>query len=135
MCKCKNVVSRANQAETLMSFLRSRNRAQFNAIDEKRVSGSGFGDMKTDNNGRKMEDDNIEGGLPGQPLSKGLMFRQYAGYINVDSFNGRSLFYYFVEALHEPSSKPLVLWLNGGTFYTSFFFFLNNVSFLAFKLR
>ncbi|KAJ0493903.1 putative carboxypeptidase D [Helianthus annuus] len=61
-----------------------------------------------------MEDDYIHGGLPGQPLSKESKFKQYSGYINVDSLNGRSLFYYFVEALDEPSSKPLVLWLNGG---------------------
>ncbi|ONK63869.1 uncharacterized protein A4U43_C07F19770 [Asparagus officinalis] len=28
--------------------------------------------------------------------------------------NQRSLFYYFAEAEADPSSKPLVLWLNGG---------------------
>ncbi|XP_071715679.1 serine carboxypeptidase 24-like [Rutidosis leptorrhynchoides] len=103
-----------NQAETLMAFRRSRNRAQVNAVNENKIIETSFNCMKTDNNGRKMEDDYIKEGLPGQPLSKELMFKQYAGYANVDSLNGRSLFYYFVEALHEPSSKPLVLWLNGG---------------------
>ncbi|KAI8532854.1 hypothetical protein RHMOL_Rhmol11G0247000 [Rhododendron molle] len=60
----------------------------------------------------KMEDDLIEGGLPGQPSRSN--FKQYAGYVSVDEPKGRSLFYYFVEASHNPSSKPLVLWLNGG---------------------
>ncbi|PSS29359.1 Serine carboxypeptidase-like [Actinidia chinensis var. chinensis] len=64
----------------------------------------------------KMEDDLItEGGLPGQPsLYSWSNFKQYAGYVNVDESKGRSLFYYFAEAAYNPSSKPLVLWLNGG---------------------
>lgn len=49
--------------------------------------------------------------LPGQPPVK---FRQYAGYVDVDVKNGRSLFYYFVEAAEDPDHKPLTLWLNGG---------------------
>ncbi|KAL0326076.1 UNVERIFIED_CONTAM: Serine carboxypeptidase-like 42 [Sesamum radiatum] len=49
--------------------------------------------------------------LPGQPVVK---FRQYAGYVDVDVKNGRSLFYYFVEAADDPDRKPLTLWLNGG---------------------
>ncbi|CAI9786328.1 unnamed protein product [Fraxinus pennsylvanica] len=56
--------------------------------------------------------DMIKGGLPGQPL--GVKFKQYAGYVNVDEKKGRSLFYYFAEAAADPSSKPLILWLNGG---------------------
>lgn len=55
--------------------------------------------------------------LPGQPK---VAFRQYAGYVDVDVKNGRSLFYYFVEAEVEPHEKPLTLWLNGGFL----FFFL-----------
>ncbi|CAL5333694.1 unnamed protein product [Camellia sinensis] len=66
----------------------------------------------------KMENDEIKGGLPGQPTE--VMFKQYAGYVNVDEFKGRSLFYYFAEAVHNPSSKPLVLWLNGGPGCSSF---------------
>ncbi|KAH9758379.1 Carboxypeptidase [Citrus sinensis] len=54
--------------------------------------------------------DKIES-LPGQPL--GVNFDQYSGYVNVDSQDGRSLFYYFVESPQNSSSKPLVLWLNG----------------------
>jgi serine carboxypeptidase-like clade 2 len=50
--------------------------------------------------------------LPGQP--DGVDFDQYGGYITVDEKNGRALFYYFVEALQDASTKPLLLWLNGG---------------------
>ncbi|KAL0875262.1 hypothetical protein Bca101_024967 [Brassica carinata] len=49
--------------------------------------------------------------LPGQPK---VLFRQYAGYVDVDFETGRSLFYYFVEADTQPETKPLTLWLNGG---------------------
>ncbi|VFQ72515.1 unnamed protein product [Cuscuta campestris] len=59
------------------------------------------------------DDDLIAGGLPGQPPSS-AKFNQYAGYVNVDKRNGRSLFYYFAESADTPSKKPLVLWLNGG---------------------
>ena len=55
--------------------------------------------------------------LPGQPQ---VNFQQFAGYIRVDEKQDRSLFYYFVEAETNPSSKPLVLWLNGG-WYTLYF--------------
>ncbi|KAH9758378.1 Carboxypeptidase [Citrus sinensis] len=61
--------------------------------------------------------DKIES-LPGQPL--GVNFDQYSGYVNVDSQDGRSLFYYFVESPQNSSSKPLVLWLNGGPGCSSF---------------
>ncbi|KAG9450970.1 hypothetical protein H6P81_010935 [Aristolochia fimbriata] len=50
--------------------------------------------------------------LPGQP--KGVNFDQYSGYVTVDPSHGRALFYYFVESPQDASSKPLVLWLNGG---------------------
>ncbi|KAM7484009.1 hypothetical protein LguiA_000018 [Lonicera macranthoides] len=59
-------------------------------------------------------DDKIRG-LPGQPPQ--VSFEQYSGYVTVDEKKQRALFYYFVEAEidhHHPSSKPLVLWLNGG---------------------
>ncbi|KAL9331458.1 hypothetical protein ACSQ67_001068 [Phaseolus vulgaris] len=49
--------------------------------------------------------------LPGQPHVK---FQQYSGYITVDDQHQRALFYYFVEAQKDPTSKPVVLWLNGG---------------------
>lgn len=58
-----------------------------------------------------MEADKIDK-LPGQPTD--VDFDQYSGYVTVDPKNGRALFYYFVEAPTDSSSKPLVLWLNGG---------------------
>ncbi|XP_047337838.1 serine carboxypeptidase II-2-like [Impatiens glandulifera] len=51
-------------------------------------------------------------GLPGQQIP--VSFEQYAGYVKVDQLKGRHLFYYFAEAVHFPTQKPLVLWLNGG---------------------
>ncbi|KAL3515254.1 hypothetical protein ACH5RR_022156 [Cinchona calisaya] len=49
--------------------------------------------------------------LPGQP--NGVNFDQYSGYVTVDPKAGRALFYYFAES-QKSSTKPLVLWLNGG---------------------
>ncbi|GFP84551.1 serine carboxypeptidase-like 28, partial [Phtheirospermum japonicum] len=49
--------------------------------------------------------------LVGQP---DVNFRQYSGYVTVDPDAGRALFYYFAEAAENSSTKPLVLWLNGG---------------------
>ncbi|KAK4378416.1 hypothetical protein RND71_000278 [Anisodus tanguticus] len=105
-----------NQASTLMSFRRSKMRSRttsedktwteenlvLNSVEEEQVHVG------------NMEDDLIKGGLPGQPISN-VKFKQYAGYVNVDEKNGRSLFYYFAEsASGNASSEPLVLWLNGG---------------------
>ncbi|XP_047090659.1 serine carboxypeptidase 1-like isoform X2 [Lolium rigidum] len=56
--------------------------------------------------------------MPGQ--KEEAKFDQYAGYVTVDANAGRALFYYFVEAPHDPSKKPLVLWLNGGPGCSSF---------------
>ncbi|KAK6136258.1 hypothetical protein DH2020_029989 [Rehmannia glutinosa] len=50
--------------------------------------------------------------LPGQNFS--VNFSHYAGYVTVNKESGRALFYWFFEADEDPSSKPLVLWLNGG---------------------
>lgn len=52
--------------------------------------------------------------LPGQPPN--VNFSQYSGYIAVDRQAERALFYWLIEAPadRQPSSKPLVLWLNGG---------------------
>ncbi|KAF8022939.1 hypothetical protein BT93_F0452 [Corymbia citriodora subsp. variegata] len=58
-----------------------------------------------------MEADKITA-LPGQP--NGVDFDQYAGYVTVDPKAGRALFYYFVESPQNSSTKPLLLWLNGG---------------------
>nr|ABR16596.1 unknown [Picea sitchensis] len=62
--------------------------------------------------GHTQEADYLPHGLPGQPM--GIKFRQYSGYVTVDAKAGRALFYYFTEAVRDPSKQPLVLWLNGG---------------------
>ncbi|XP_042041455.1 serine carboxypeptidase 1-like [Salvia splendens] len=56
--------------------------------------------------------------LPGQP--HGVDFDHYAGYVTVEPQAGRALFYYFVESPTNSSTKPLVLWLNGGPGCSSF---------------
>ncbi|RWV93055.1 hypothetical protein GW17_00044517 [Ensete ventricosum] len=56
--------------------------------------------------------------LPGQPP---VSFQQFSGYITVDQLDRRALFYYFAEAEVDPSTKPLVLWLNGGNTASSIF--------------
>ncbi|XP_068120591.1 lysosomal protective protein-like [Hyperolius riggenbachi] len=48
--------------------------------------------------------------LPG--LDKQPPFRHYSGYLNATG--GKYLHYWFVEAQQDPSSSPVVLWLNGG---------------------
>ncbi|KAG6421209.1 hypothetical protein SASPL_117759 [Salvia splendens] len=50
--------------------------------------------------------------LPGQNFD--VSFAHYAGYITVNEESGRDLLYWFFEAEEDPSSKPIVLWLNGG---------------------
>lgn len=49
--------------------------------------------------------------LPGQPK---VSFQQFSGYVTVNKIVGRALFYWLTEAVHQPFSKPLVIWLNGG---------------------
>lgn len=51
-------------------------------------------------------------GLPGQNFN--VSFAHYSGYVTVNEESGRALFYWFFEAAEDPSSKPIVLWLNGG---------------------
>uniref|UniRef100_A0A1D1XLV9 Carboxypeptidase n=1 Tax=Anthurium amnicola TaxID=1678845 RepID=A0A1D1XLV9_9ARAE len=50
--------------------------------------------------------------LPGQAFN--VSFAHYSGYITVNEHSGRALFYWFFEATDDPTSKPVVLWLNGG---------------------
>lgn len=51
--------------------------------------------------------------VPGQAFN--ASFAHYAGYVTVSEERGAALFYWFFEAAHDPASKPLLLWLNGGT--------------------
>jgi len=50
--------------------------------------------------------------LPGLTFTPN--FNQYAGYITVNATHGRALHYWFVESQNNPSTDPLVLWLQGG---------------------
>ncbi|KAM7474906.1 hypothetical protein LguiB_022149 [Lonicera macranthoides] len=102
--------ARIDQARPLRNLRRSKMHVRGGSGDQKWDTNMSWKVRASDVG--KMEDDLIEKGLPGQPL--GVNFKQYGGYINVDESNGRSLFYYFAEAQDNPSSKPLVLWLNGG---------------------
>lgn len=75
-------------------------------------------------------------GLPGQPP---VSFKHFAGYVTVNKTHGRALFYWFFEAINNPQDKPLLLWLNGGTYlilllpYHKFFklicFFVEKISY------
>ncbi|XP_016463746.1 serine carboxypeptidase 1-like [Nicotiana tabacum] len=105
----------AGEADVLSKFLKARRANRLHttritnslAADEKQRSVSGFIVPQV---GSK-EDDKISA-LPGQP--SGVNFDQYSGYVTVDADAGRDLFYYFTESTQDPSTKPLVLWLNGG---------------------
>ncbi|PIA43592.1 hypothetical protein AQUCO_01900174v1 [Aquilegia coerulea] len=100
--------SSLDQASLLRSFLANKD---YKLNDEWAVS---YVDLRTEADDLgSMESDLIKDNLPGQPSEIG--FKHYAGYVTVDDFKGRNLFYYFVEsALLDPVSKPVVLWLNGG---------------------
>ncbi|GMN61586.1 hypothetical protein TIFTF001_030676 [Ficus carica] len=52
------------------------------------------------------------GNLPGQSFN--VSFAHHSGFVTVNEESGRALFYWFFEAVEDPGSKPLVLWLNGG---------------------
>jgi carboxypeptidase C (cathepsin A) len=50
--------------------------------------------------------------LPG--LQEDINFKQYAGSVIVNETHGRSLFYWFVESQGDPTTDPVLLWLQGG---------------------
>jgi hypothetical protein len=105
-------VSLADEAGRLQDFSRSRMEMQHDRIDSKMLTSWSMDHpiYVGPQDGLKKVDKISE--LPGQPGN--AVFDQYAGYVTVDATSGKALFYYFVEAAEEPSTKPLVLWLNGG---------------------
>ncbi|WMV12936.1 hypothetical protein MTR67_006321 [Solanum verrucosum] len=104
----------AGEADVLREFLKTRwakTRSIINhglPASEKQRSVS---ELIVPQEGSK-ENDKISA-LPEQP-SSAVRFNQYAGYVTVDANAGRALFYYLAESSGDPSTKPLVLWLNGG---------------------
>ena len=42
-------------------------------------------------------------------------YAMYSGYIILD--NGQHLFYWLIEAETNPDTAPLLMWMNGGTFF------------------
>jgi len=59
--------------------------------------------------GPAAEDDLITS-LPG--LTNEVSFKQYSGYL--DGLEGQHLHYWFAESQNDPSTDPVILWLNGG---------------------
>lgn len=57
--------------------------------------------------------ENLIQSLPGFNIST-LNFDMYSGYITIDQERGKNLFYWFVESQGNPSTDPVLLWLNGG---------------------
>uniref|UniRef100_K4A7T5 Carboxypeptidase n=1 Tax=Setaria italica TaxID=4555 RepID=K4A7T5_SETIT len=104
--------SLADEAGRLHEFSRSRMEMQHDRIDNKMLTSWSMDHpiYVGPQDGLKKVDKISE--LPGQPGK--AVFDQYAGYVTVDATSGKALFYYFAEAAEEPSTKPLVLWLNGG---------------------
>ncbi|KAF8405072.1 hypothetical protein HHK36_009969 [Tetracentron sinense] len=112
--------SQIDQAGPLRALRKAKMRGESTVDGEQWAVSSSGGEGSLNNIvGGDIKNDVIQGGLPGQP-SSGVKFKQYAGYVTVNEANGRSLFYYFAEATHDPSSKPLLLWLNGGPGCSSF---------------
>lgn len=50
--------------------------------------------------------------LPGVPVVPN--FDIYSGYLDIPNSNGKSLHYVFVESQNDPTTDPVILWLNGG---------------------
>ncbi|PON49562.1 Serine carboxypeptidase-like [Trema orientale] len=108
----------ANQIDSLNKWIkskRSRNRPRTDSWSTD-LNGE-YSPVYVGNLDGQKEADKIES-LLGQP--QGVNFDQYSGYVTVDPNAGRALFYYFVESPQDSSSKPLVLWLNGGPGCSSF---------------
>jgi serine carboxypeptidase-like clade 2 len=112
----------ASQEDQLRKFIRSRrdsrrssDQGSFKVSNyiRHRVASSLLSTSSSDSEQSALKAADKITALPGQP--DGVDFDQYSGYVTVDERNGRALFYYFVEAPQDASTKPLLLWLNGGT--------------------
>eukprot|EP01018_Ginkgo_biloba_P005851 Gb_09231 [translate_table: standard] len=97
-----------NQGQKLKWLLNSTNTTQWSSLP----SASGAGNLEFNADEELSQENDLIEALPGQPTNVG--FKQYSGYVTVDSSSGRALFYYFAEATQDASTKPLLLWLNGG---------------------
>ncbi|CAL9044094.1 unnamed protein product [Musa banksii] len=111
----------SRQGDALNEFIFDVTKLRREAVDVASSKASMFLDDLTsrvhENDGLKEKDKIVK--LPGQP--QGVDFDQYAGYVTVDAGSGRALFYYFAEAVgRDNSSKPLLLWFNGGPGCSSF---------------
>ncbi|XP_077218533.1 serine carboxypeptidase-like 40 [Tasmannia lanceolata] len=106
--------SDARQGEALKALMKAKRlqrKTNTNNINLFEAQINTARDLIVQQQGSKEDDKIIE--LPGQP--EHVDFTQYGGYITVDDKAGRALFYYFAESVgSKPSSKPLLLWLNGG---------------------
>ncbi|XP_054799830.1 serine carboxypeptidase 1-like [Prosopis cineraria] len=112
-----SATSKANQEDQLEELIlskRLKNKLLTSSWEEKDVSKQQYYVSSQEG---LMQSDKISA-FPGQPY--GVNFNQYSGYVTVDPNAGRALFYYFVESPYNPSTKPLVLWLNGGPGCSSF---------------
>ena len=63
-------------------------------------------------------DSDLVTNLPGINNNE-ICWKHWAGYLptdlsNVKAADAKNLFYWYHEAVTEPSTKPLILWLNGG---------------------
>eukprot|EP01083_Nonionella_stella_P265895 900122_1 len=52
--------------------------------------------------------------LPGLDDATFKKYTMFSGYVDVYPQNNRSLFYWFVESLNDPTTDPVALWTNGG---------------------
>ena len=50
--------------------------------------------------------------LPG--LAEMPSFKNWAGYITVNETLGKEYYYWFVESQNDPSTDPVLLWMQGG---------------------
>jgi serine carboxypeptidase-like clade 2 len=110
----------ASQEDRLREFIRSRRDApsdnkgifKVNDILSHRVASSLLSTSYSNSEQSALKAADKITALPGQRA--GVDFDQYAGYVTVDKENGRALFYCLVEVPQDASTKPLLLWLNGG---------------------